>query len=369
MSTPTSVDKLGHRAQRPPDQADTNPRSPYNKALPDEAHNKQVFNNDSVPASGPDASESPAGPVFSPSISHTSDTSSTSSPLSSSFENNPREDSSSSSNYDSESSTEGAEARSKKIADYVTVGEQIAWRKDENEDAPKGTSLMDFENKIPDYSVSAEKDKRLEDTHTATITTGSRHTPRSIDTCLGSGWGPGDALPNRTFANEYIRVAKSPLQGYGAFAATDIKEGTRILLEEPLLRVNGLGKLRAEHALLDGEKRAIYDGLVGYHKHEACPVLQKWSANQFDLAAGCNGVFAIASNFNHACKSQRNTHYYWDYRREAMTFMAIKDIKQGDEVLISYCDYRHMLKAVYGFVCHCGGCDHQAADLAPKVRF
>lgn len=156
MSTPTSVDKLGHRAQHPPDQADTNPGSPYNKALPDEAHNNQVFNNDSVPASGPDASESPAGPIFSPSISHTSDTSSTSSPLSSSFENNPREDSSSSSNYDSESSTEGAEARSKKIADYVTVGEQIARRKDENEDAPKGTSLMDFENKTLDYSVSAE---------------------------------------------------------------------------------------------------------------------------------------------------------------------------------------------------------------------
>lgn len=83
----------------------------------------------------------------------------------------------------------------------------------------------------------------------------------------------------------------------------------------------------------------------------------------FDLAAGYNGVFAIASNFNHACKSRRNTSYEWDQRKGVMTFTAMRDIEKGEELLVSYCNYRHVLKAVYGFVCHCGGCDNQAVDL------
>jgi SET domain-containing protein len=74
-------------------------------------------------------------------------------------------------------------------------------------------------------------------------------------------------------------------------------------------------------------------------------------------------VFAIASNFNHACKSRRNTKYDWDERQQLMTFTAIRDVAKGEEMLISYCDYRWLLKATYGFVCHCGGCEHQAAEM------
>lgn len=51
-----------------------------------------------------------------------------------------------------------------------------------------------------------------------------------------------------------------------------------------------------------------------------------------------------------------------------MTFTATKDIEKGVEMLVSYCDYRHVLKAVYGFVCHCGGCEHQEADLFANVQ-
>lgn len=78
---------------------------------------------------------------------------------------------------------------------------------------------------------------------------------------------------------------------------------------------------------------------------------------------GYNGVFAIASNFNHACRTRRNTKYDWNQREGVITFTTTRDIEKGGELLVSYCDYRHVLKAVYGFVCHCGGCEHQAADL------
>lgn len=50
-------------------------------------------------------------------------------------------------------------------------------------------------------------------------------------------------------------------------------------MEAPLLKARGLEKLCARHAKLDDEQRAVYDGLVGYHEWETCPVRQKWSAN------------------------------------------------------------------------------------------
>lgn len=99
------------------------------------------------------------------------------------------------------------------------------------------------------------------------------------DTCLGGGWVPGNPLPNRAYANEHIAVAESPLQGHGVFAAADIKGGTEVLMEAPLLRARGLERLRARRGRLGEEERAVYDGLVGYHESDTCPVRKRWSAN------------------------------------------------------------------------------------------
>lgn len=74
-------------------------------------------------------------------------------------------------------------------------------------------------------------------------------------------------------------MAMSALQGHGVFAAADIRAGTDVLVEAPLLRTRGLEKLCARHARLGEEERAVYDGLVGHHGWETCPVRQKWCAN------------------------------------------------------------------------------------------
>lgn len=102
---------------------------------------------------------------------------------------------------------------------------------------------------------------------------------RPIETCLGGGWAQGGPLPNRTFANEHVAVSRSALQGHGVFAAARIEAGTDVLAEAPLLRVRGLARLGERHAKLGEEERAVYDGLVGYHEWETCPVRQKWCAN------------------------------------------------------------------------------------------
>jgi hypothetical protein len=129
-----------------------------------------------------------------------------------------------------------------------------------------------------------DKDKYKPDPTTTTTTTTTTKTYQFFrtkpDTCLGGDkWSPGGPPANRHYANEHIEVRESPLQGHGVFAAADVREGTEVLMEAPLLRAKGSGGLAARHARLGDEERAVYDGLVGYHEWETCPVRQKWSAN------------------------------------------------------------------------------------------
>lgn len=84
---------------------------------------------------------------------------------------------------------------------------------------------------------------------------------------------------------------------------------------------------------------------------------------------GSEGIFAIASNFNHACYTQRNVQYRWDGKRKVMTFTAIRDIPKGEEILISYANNRQHIYSNFGFVCHCGGCEDQEWEFMEEAKF
>lgn len=105
---------------------------------------------------------------------------------------------------------------------------------------------------------------------------------RPIDTCLGKGWtgSEGTPPPNRTFANEFIVVKKSPLQGHGIFAAVDIKKETHILMEQPFFSVKSFRQLRSEYAGLNKEEKVIFNGFVGYDRLHKHPVSKKYNANK-----------------------------------------------------------------------------------------
>ncbi|KUI70145.1 SET domain-containing protein 5 [Cytospora mali] len=246
---------------------------------------------------------------------------------------------------------------------YCAVTNWEVGRKGADSDCPQGIALQGYRKGVPVYYVTAGMDKKIKDEETKTII-GPRIIQRPIDTCLGTGWNREDGTPppNRTFTNELVVVSKSPLRGYGIFAAVDIKKHTHILVEKPLFSINGWTQVKSEYSRLNEEEKAIFDGLVGYHRVYKDPVLQKYSANHFALVGGHQGILAIASNFNHACHSRRNTQYTWDSRRQVMTFTVMKNIKKGQEILISYADHRSTLYALYGFVCHCGGCENQAHE-------
>jgi hypothetical protein len=82
------------------------------------------------------------------------------------------------------------------------------------------------------------------------------------------------------------------------------------------------------------------------------------------------GVFEIASRFNHACKPKLNVMYHFDQRRDVMVFSVTKDVKAGEELLVSYGAQPMQLYQTYGFRCQCGGCrgvtdaEIEAVDVA-----
>lgn len=83
-----------------------------------------------------------------------------------------------------------------------------------------------------------------------------------------------------------------------------------------------------------------------------------YSLSSFEVGSGPGALFAIASNFNHACHDMRSVQYHYDRERRVMVFTTDRDVSRGEELLISY-DNRNNRKLwnLYGFVCQCGGCD------------
>lgn len=79
-------------------------------------------------------------------------------------------------------------------------------------------------------------------------------------------------------------------------------------------------------------------------------------ASSFMFGRG-EGIFAIASNFNHACHMERNTQYNWDPWRQVMVFTTDSHVAEGEELVISYGEGRMVLQEKFGFLCKCGSCE------------
>ncbi|CAN8101255.1 unnamed protein product [Discula destructiva] len=173
--------------------------------------------------------------------------------------------------------------------------------------------------------------------------------------------------PNRAFSNEWFKIDKSPLGGYGIFALKDIAAYSHILLERPFLRVRSCDDLQTKYEKLGWEEKLVYDGLHGFSEREDNELNKRFNANSFFIPGGA-GILAIATNFNHACYLKRNVQYYWDNFRKFMVFTADTDVAEGQELLISYGNVRWRLKQKFGFLCQCGGCEGADEDPASAYR-
>jgi hypothetical protein len=139
-------------------------------------------------------------------------------------------------------------------------------------------------------------------------------------------------------------IVDVPNKGKGMRATTAIPLGTRILAESPLLRLSMKENETSIAKAIKGPETSREDiralfylqndyagsstpllGLVRMHSEALGPYSTATQA----------GIFMTADRINHSCLP--NANYIWNAALEKLTAHAIRDIKSGEEITISYC--------------------------------
>ncbi|KAK1220594.1 hypothetical protein PQX77_016646 [Marasmius sp. AFHP31] len=196
-------------------------------------------------------------------------------------------------------------------------------------------------------------------------------------------------LTDRTIFN----VVDLKGKGKGAIAARDIKQGELLIQESPLLTVpdepipESLLTPILQN-LTSAQSKALFSLSYTRLKTEKDEKVNLDTKTQtprerYLLAEGIVtnnavgiirdgqrtlGVFPRMARLNHGCASAYNLAYGWRAEEEELRVYALKEIKEGDELLISYIDSRQpregriqKLQEAYGFTCTCPIC-----SLPPK---
>ncbi|KAF9100542.1 hypothetical protein BGX27_000343 [Mortierella sp. AM989] len=139
--------------------------------------------------------------------------------------------------------------------------------------------------------------------------------------------------------NDALYIIKdTPSNGKGMFATRDIKHGTCILSENPLVLI-GPDNQRNFEAVnsLPMINKMQFLALRNVYSEKEMPVLAgiiKTNA----LPRGPNSdeaaVYRDLSRVNHSCAP--NVHHFWNRITEKESIHAVKDIAAGDEILTSY---------------------------------
>ncbi|KAF2672226.1 SET domain-containing protein [Microthyrium microscopicum] len=177
-----------------------------------------------------------------------------------------------------------------------------------------------------------------------------------------------------------IVVRASSKGGKGIFAKADIPRGTRIIAESPLLTVevfNSVGKPKSDtrlsrdvlaaYNLLSGTKRRAYDSLHKYSRNSKIgDKAAVFVANAYE-----DGVYWLAARFNHSCIP--NVHHIYNNGKKIRkrTFHALRDIKKGEELTVSYIHSEKSDRRAretelenWGFSCTCAACTNDSARNA-----
>jgi tetratricopeptide (TPR) repeat protein len=119
------------------------------------------------------------------------------------------------------------------------------------------------------------------------------------------------------------------------------------------------------HLYLNSLPESVQFQVVKGLGYETTPFYFLQSSFMSGLSAWGNGLFAIANSMNHSCEpnvataSASNSH--------KITFLAIRPIKKGEELSISYIDEtkpfperQRILSESYAFTCQCEKCSKQS---------
>jgi len=170
-------------------------------------------------------------------------------------------------------------------------------------------------------------------------------------------------------------------KGLGVLAARPLQRGERLLAELPLATLTRRGGRLDQHAFedvvgtLSPSARAAYFALsqseVLYGSRKSAEGV--WRSNAYPTGTLADGapqaaVFSLACRLNHSCSP--NAHVAWSTNLQRQTVHALRPIKEGDEVLVSYlepglarCERRDAIRRKFGFDCACSLCTLHGAEL------
>ncbi|KAF2868036.1 hypothetical protein BDV95DRAFT_457425, partial [Massariosphaeria phaeospora] len=162
-------------------------------------------------------------------------------------------------------------------------------------------------------------------------------------------------------------------KGKGLIARVNIVSGTRILIEKPLFSASSpVGSLDdvvlAKVKALSNEQQREYLSLHNSHPGKN-PFTGIFRTNALPCGPGSpiGAVYPIICFINHTCIP--NSHNNWNSETELETIHAVRDIKAGEEITISYAEGEparqrlDKLKNAFGFDCKCELCSRPAAEL------
>jgi hypothetical protein len=192
-----------------------------------------------------------------------------------------------------------------------------------------------------------------------------------------------------------FNVRPSIGKGMGGFGAKSFRRGELILAEAPLVhwRIDAGVEVTRESLqakvdeLSPPDREAFYalcqNAQYGAEKH----AYGIWLSNAFPTDAtnagtlGTPGAVAMRRSsaiyvgycrLNHSCAP--NVHGAWNAMRGRQTMFALRDISEGEELVVSYLgnmgeeqprkDRRESLRADFGFVCQCTKCQLKGEALA-----
>jgi hypothetical protein len=157
------------------------------------------------------------------------------------------------------------------------------------------------------------------------------------------------------------------------FATQDIKRGTCVIAESPLLYAyhnsRMTGNIAAVEALSKKNKKYFY-ALRNVHEDLGLPqefgIIQ---TNCLPLGADAldTAVYRIISRINHSCAP--NVTHTWNPRTKKEYIYAINDIPEGAEILTSYllpfmtrAERQERLSRSFRFTCQCEICDVDSSE-------
>ena len=176
--------------------------------------------------------------------------------------------------------------------------------------------------------------------------------------------------------NSWCRMQSIPGKGQALVAAQTISKGCRILTDAPLLTFPRQGSdsatslmVAAKLRLVSKDQQRAFFGLHNNHGGSLPPFLGIAKTNALPLGpqATEGGIFLLTSRINHACLP--NCQHSWNSSRGEITVHAVRDIEQGEELTIIYCDTlpskqrRAELQNHFGFECACKVCSLPKDEL------